>query len=66
MSNDVKQNVYYMIEMSVRHSHSLLKLLLESIENSYRGSIEKFTNDVHCDLMLLLLAANNEMYRDEV
>jgi hypothetical protein len=69
MSPDMRLNICFVIEMEFRNSHSLMKLLLNSIKLYYanKNSIMELSFSQHlCDLVVLLISFNHEMFTEEV
>ncbi len=65
MPYDARLNVYYIIELELKHSIALCKLVL-----SYLSSVSEDDEDSSfprnmCDLVMSLLTISNEMMRDQ-
>eukprot|EP01080_Neovahlkampfia_damariscottae_P012164 gene12164-5654_t len=70
MSNDLRLNTFYIIELSFKHSNQLLKLLLEIISEIYKDDLDvnDMDEDIYVlnDLLLLFLASNNELQKENI
>jgi len=74
MSNDLRLNSFFIIEIAFKHSNKLLKLLLQIISEIYQDEfdikdMEEEEDDsiyIQNDLLLLFLASNNELEKEKI
>lgn len=62
----LRLNAYFIVELALKHSQVLLKLVLQLIREDMH-SVQLSDCEMCCsNVMLLLLSANNEMFKEEV